>query len=138
VISDLVAFREEARSMASEWKEKQERVRAVLEKEFGVGLSEWEAALRGTKNRGCKFDLVSPDGSIVGEVKTFTPIKNGRHKPFAKISGTSEACFFLIHAKRAKKRLLVLTDREFFELYKRERSAEIAESEGVDIRLVEV
>jgi len=42
-----------------------------------------------------------------------------------------------MHAKGAKRKLLVLTDREFYKNYKRERQGRIAESNGIEIILVE-
>jgi len=117
------------------WKEKEDYVRKMLSEKLNSELKERNVQLRGT-NRGYKFDLVSPDGSIVGEVKTFTPRKLGK-KPHGKIANTSEACLFLMAAEGAKKRFLVLTDKEFYNIYMRQRQAKIAEASGIEIILVE-
>jgi hypothetical protein len=118
------------------WQEKEEHVRKVLSEKFGVKFEEREVPLRGT-DKPYRFDLVSPDGSIIGEVKTYvSPTKSGK-RPSAKIAHASEGCLFLMHAEGAKKRLLILTDRNFT-LYKNERQGWMAEADGIEIMLVEV
>lgn len=118
------------------WKEKEEYVRKVLSRKFGVKLEEREVALRGT-DKTYRFDLVSPDGSVVGEVKTYVSPTKGGKRPSAKMAHASEGCLFLMHAEGAKKRLLILTDRNFYTLYKNERQGQMAEADGVQIILVE-
>jgi hypothetical protein len=89
------------------WQKKEEHVRKVLSEKFGAKFEEREVPLRGT-DKPYRFDLVSPDGSIVGEVKTYvSPTKSGQ-RPSAKIARASEGCLFLMHAEGAKKRLLIL------------------------------
>jgi hypothetical protein len=118
-------------------KEKEEYVRKVLSKKFGVKLEECNVPLRGTTET-YKFDLVSPDRSIVGEVKTFVySIPSGR-PPFRKIAHASEACWFLIHAEGVRRRFLVFTDKEFYENYKESRQGQMAKDDGIEIKLVEV
>jgi hypothetical protein len=102
-----------------------------------VPLNEREVSLRGAKT-GYKFDLVSPDGSIVGEIKTYKSPTSGGKRPSAKIAHASDACLLLLAAETAKKRLLVFTDRNFYELFKSERQGQIAEFFGIEIRLIEV
>lgn len=86
--------------------EKEEYVRKVLSEKFGVEFEEREVPLRGT-DKPYRFDLVSPDGSIVGEVKTYvSPTKSGK-RPSAKIAHASEGCLFLMHAEGAKRRYLI-------------------------------
>jgi hypothetical protein len=107
----------------------------VLSKKFGVKLEERKVKLKGV-NKSYKFDLVSPDGSIVGEVKNFTPRKFGK-KPHGKIANTSEACLFLIAAEGAKRKVLVLTNNDFYSIYMQERQARIAEAFGIEFLLIE-
>ncbi|MDH7476934.1 MAG: hypothetical protein QHH17_00945 [Candidatus Bathyarchaeota archaeon] len=117
------------------WQKKEEYVRKVLSERFGVKFKEGDVRLRGT-NKTYRFDLVSPNGSIVGEVKTYvSPTKSGK-RPSAKIAHASEACLFLMHAEGAKKRLLVFTDKNFYTLYKNERQGQMAKANGIEIMLV--
>jgi hypothetical protein len=122
--------------MASRWREKEKYVREALSRCFGVRLEEREVPLR-SLNESYRFDLVSPDGSIVGEIKTYVYSQPSGRKPYAKIAHASEACLFLMHAEGAGKRLLVFTDREFYENYKKGRQGRIAELNGIEITLVE-
>lgn len=116
---------------------KEAYVREVLDKRFGVNFVEREVPLRGT-NKGYKFNLVSPDGSIVGEIKTYVYSLPSGSRPSAKIAHASEACLFLIHAEGAKRKLSVFTDKEFYENYKRERQGQIATFNGIELILVEI
>ena len=119
------------------WQEKEEYVRKVLSEKFGVKFEERKVPLRGT-DKPYRFDLVSPDGSIIGEVKTYvSPTKSGK-RPSAKIAHASEGCLFLMHAEGAKRRLLILTDRNFYALYKNERQGRMVEADSIEIMLVEV
>jgi hypothetical protein len=118
-------------------KEKEEYVRNILSEKFGVKFKERKVPLRGT-DKMYKFDLVSPNGSIIGEVKNYvSPTKSGK-RPSAKIAHASEGCLFLMHAEGAKKRLLILTDRNFYTLYKNARQGQMAKANGIEIMLVEV
>jgi len=66
--------------------------------EFGVGLSEREVELKGGAGVW-KVDVVSPDGRIVGEIKT------GRYNckpPMTKITHLYETCFILLATKSAE------------------------------------
>jgi hypothetical protein len=122
-------------NMTPDWKDKENYVRQVLSKKLGTRLAERRVRLRGTQ-KFYKFDFVSPDGSIVGEVKTSKPRKSGK-KPHGKIANTSEACLFLIAAEGANRKLLVLTDKEFYSIYTQQRQARIAEAFGLELLLVE-
>jgi len=122
--------------MASEWSKKEEYVRQILSKEFRTNLEEHTVRLHGL-NESYRFDLVSPDGSIVGEIKTYAYNLPSGSRPSGKIAHASEACLFLMHAEGAKRRLLVLTDRDFYENYKKERQGRMAELNGIEIILVE-
>jgi len=121
--------------MKAHWKVMEEKVREALERELGVPLPEKPVLLTGT-NETYNFDMVSPDGTIVGETKSSTWTGKGkrRGKPHAKIAHASDACLLLLGAKDAKERLLVLTDPEFYKKYVRERQGLIAQVHGVTIR----
>ena len=77
--------------------------------------------LVGTKSDGTSalhsFDLVSEDNQIVAEVKSHRLTKSGNN-PSGKVSDTYQACSMLEKVD-AQKKLLVLTDCDFFKLFKR-------------------
>lgn len=125
--------------MKMSWQKKEEHIRSMLSRKFGVKLEKRKVPLRGTDNKTYEFDLVSNDGSIVGEIKTYTC--KAKRFPYAKIAHTSEACLFLSHTD-AKKKLLVLTDKDFYKLFTEDprgnRQAEMAKADGIQIILEEV
>jgi len=110
-----------------EWEEKEKKVRNILGKRLKTTFKRKKLHI-GLKSDGTpkehEFDLVSLNGEVVGEVKTFTPIKGGG-RPSAKIDTTFLACFVLEKAK-ARRRLLVLTDEEFFRIFKKESNGIIS------------
>ena len=71
------------------WQKKEEYVRKILSRKFGVKFEDREVPLRGT-DKTYRFDLVSPDGSIVGEVKTYVSPTKGGKRPSAKVAHASE------------------------------------------------
>ncbi|MEM3714364.1 MAG: hypothetical protein QXF82_05390 [Nitrososphaeria archaeon] len=66
--------------MTLSWLEKEEYARKVLSQKFGINFFKRKVRLRGT-NKTYEFDLVSPDGSIVGEVKG-AKYKGGKKAPY--------------------------------------------------------
>ena len=70
------------------------------------------------------FDFASEDNQIVAEVKSHQRTKSG-NIPSAKISDTYQACFML-EKVRAKKKLLILTDPKFYEVFKRYSEGKIS------------
>jgi hypothetical protein len=126
-------MRMSARSNSKKAKSEERRVRKALQRELKVKLPEKEVSLTGA----CKpyaFDMVSPDGTIVGETKTYAWRR--KRKPDTATARASDACLFLLHAKDAKKRLLVLTDRKFYEYYVRSRQGQMVQADGVTIRTI--
>jgi len=71
------------------------------------------------------FDLVSEDNHIVAEVKSHQLTKGG-NVPSGKISDTYQACFMLEKVS-AKKKLLILTDSRFYEIFRRYSEGKISE-----------
>jgi len=69
------------------------------------------------------FDLVSEDNQIVAEVKSHRLTKSGK-TPSGKVSDTYHACYML-EKVNARKKLLILTDLDFFELFKRYSNGKI-------------
>ena len=114
------------------WEEKEEKVRKVLSKRFNAAFKR-RKLLIGYKSNGTpkehEFDLVSLDGEIVGEIKTFTPLKGGG-RPSGKIDTTFQACYLLEKVK-ARRKLLVLTHKEFYKIFKKE-------SDGIVSKEIEI
>lgn len=118
------------------WKVKEGKVRTKLEKQFGVKLEERDVSLNGIE-RSYRFDLVSNDDSIVGEVKTYKFTASG-NIPSGKLAHAGDTCLLLEHVRGAKKKLLILTDKKFYNEFKASRQGEIANSEGIEIMLIGV
>lgn len=120
--------------MNMSWQKKEEYVRKVLSKKFGVKLKECKVPLRGTTET-YKFDLVSPDRFIVGEVKGAKYKGGNKSTALARLS---DACMFLLHAEGARKRLLVLTEKSLYDLFISERQGQMVEADGIEIMLMGV
>ncbi|MCW3983203.1 MAG: hypothetical protein NWE96_04330 [Candidatus Bathyarchaeota archaeon] len=78
------------------------------------------------------FDLVSSDNQVVAEVKSHQITKGGNN-PSGKIADTYYACSMLEKVKSNRK-LLLLTDEQFYNLFKRYSDGKIAE----DIEIIQV
>ena len=101
-------------------------IRNFLGKMLGVPLKKHKLVIGyDSKNKPQihEFDLVSDDMSIIGE------IKSGR-KSRGNFLGAMSDCLFLAKV-RAKKKLLILTDKEFYAHFK-------VRSEGVISRDIEI
>jgi len=102
----------------------EEAVRKVLERELRTPLHKRKLTI-GKKSNGeeikKEFDLVSDDEKIIVEVKSF---KLGNEKTKKRGYTTTRkwrligACFYLGKVKKAKKRILALTDRELFKQFR--------------------
>lgn len=110
--------------------EKEARARKVLELRFGIPLPEAEVPISG--GVVYKFDLVSPERKIVGEIRASGLPQRGRLRD-TQVAEMSEACLFLLGAPSAKRRLLVLTEFEFYEPFVETRPAKVAASMGVEL-----
>jgi len=112
-----------AEEIAKEW----------LQKKFGVPFSERSLQI-GWKSDGKpvmhNFDLVSADCQIIVEVKSHQLTKGG-NIPSGKLSDTYQACSMLEKVSAINK-FLLLTDREFYQIFKRYSDGKISN----DIELV--
>ena len=122
------------RKSSQAYHEKETRARKVLELRFGVPLPETEVPVSG--GVVYKFDLVSPDRKIVGEIRASGFPARGKLRE-TQIAEMCEACLFLLGAKEADMRLLVFTEREFYEPFVKTRQARVAASMGVELLQVE-
>jgi hypothetical protein len=106
------------------------QVRRRLEAQEGLALPAGRVAV-GRKEDGTQrqhlFDLVAENGTIVGEVRTYTI--EGSSRPSGKFAHCYAACLYLYRA-RARRKLLVLTDRAFWARFRREGEGLI---EGIEV-----
>ncbi len=107
------------------------QVRRRLETQEGLALPADRVAV-GKKDDGTQrqhlFDLVAENGTIVGEVRTYT-LGEGSSRPSGKFAHCYAACLYLYRA-RARRKLLVLTDRAFWSRFRREGEGLI---EGIEV-----
>jgi hypothetical protein len=108
-------------------------VQAWLQKQFGVRFRRQTAPLTGHGTAGQhQFAAVSEDGKIVASVKSLSGRTTGENLPSAKID-SSYAEIYYLSLVQAEKRLLVLTDPEFYRLFCRKSKGMVVR--GVDILL---
>jgi len=115
----------------------EERVRKKLEEEYGVSLP--KKRIQVVEGLEHEFDLVSEDGSIIGECKTSGAGRSGlTHNRFQTIFGDiSRDCLLLLAHRIAKKRIFVLTDETVYRRFQGSQYGKAAQALGIDIRLVE-
>lgn len=126
----------------ADWLVREDEVRQVLEERLNTRFERRRLPV-GLRTDGSvrehEFDLVSSDGKIVGEIKTFEPLPSGsahaRYRPSAKIGATFQACYLLEKVK-AERKILVLTDSEFYEIFRDESDGII--SRDIQILLIPV
>lgn len=106
-------------------------VQTWLHEQFGVRFSRQAVPLTGHGTAGQhQFAAVSEDGKIVASVKSLSGRTTGENLPSAKID-SSYAEIYYLSLVHAEKRLLVLTDREFYRLF-------CKQSEGMVVRGVDI
>jgi len=114
------------------WLDAEVCVRRVLEKEFGKPLPKRRLVIGylpdGTPNEH-EFDLVSEDGSVVGEVKS------GKDMSDYRFAECCLVCLYLMSVN-AERRIFVLTDRLMYDCFKRKISG--LAIKDVEVRLIEV
>jgi len=105
-----------AEEMAKKW----------LQNRFNISFSRRNLRV-GSKSCGKpamhNFDLVSKDNQMIAEVKSHRLTNSGSIS--GKISDTYQACFML-EKVNAKKKLLILTDPKFYEIFKRYSEGKIS------------
>lgn len=93
-----------------------------------------KSVIIGTRKNGKnvlkRFSAVSSDNSIVAFVRNHSGYTKTEKKPNAKIGQAFEDCFFL-NLVKSQKKLLVLTNKEFYDIF-------LSESEGLlgDVELI--
>jgi hypothetical protein len=99
-------------------------VRGWLAERFGVTFSKRVLPLTGCAGVH-EFDAVSEDGKIVASVKSSSGLTSGQRNPSGKFHASFEELYFL-SLVAAEKRLLVLTSREFYNLFKKRSEGRVA------------
>ncbi len=110
----------------------EQRVREILEREFGKTLPKKRISLGNLKH---EFDLCSNDREIIGEIKSgkdLTP--NGKRKSY-RFAEICLDCLYLMGVE-CKKKIMVLTNKEMYDVF-RWMIAGLS-IENVEIRLVEL
>lgn len=117
-----------------ERKEKENKVRRKLEKEFNTRLPETTLPLPGGTQH--TFDLVSQDRKIIGEIKTSEPNKMRKTDRLrsATYGDLCRDCLLLLYPRRAKHRIMILTDNTVREKFIKSRYGQVAKAKGIDIR----
>jgi len=125
--------------MGNEYRQKEQRIRQILCKELNTHVRKGKLEVGQRSNgsmRKHEFDIVAktPDGLVVGEVKAS---RYGNEARFitTKFHRVLTACVYLGKAKAARK-LLILTEREFYERFKEESDGLI--DKDIEIRLIEL
>lgn len=129
-MADIPISREEFNKLPS--KTDEERVREILEREFGERLPKKRVKLGNITH---EFDLFANDGSIIGEVKSGKDLdKNNKIKSY-RFAELCLDCLFLMSVK-ANKKLFVLTNKQMFESFI--KIIQGLAIEDVEIRLIEL
>ncbi|CAA9589570.1 MAG: hypothetical protein AVDCRST_MAG18-4667 [uncultured Thermomicrobiales bacterium] len=107
------------------------RVRRRVEAQEGLSLPEGRAPV-GRRADGTQrqhvFDLVAENRSLIGEIRTYTLGESGG-RPAGKFAHCYAACLFLFRSK-ARRKVLILTDRPFWSRFRRESEGLV---EGIEI-----
>ena len=111
-------------------------VRRQLEQQFGQSF-EKESLPVGRRADGSQatheFDAVSADGRIVAGIKSSSGKTRGGRRPSGKIASAYKELYFLSLAK-AKRRILVLTDPEFYWILQNDTDGRLAL--GLELMLI--
>ena len=110
----------------------EQRVRKILEQEFGKPLPKKKIIIGNLKH---EFDLCSEDETILGEVKSGKDLyRTGKIKSY-RFAEICLDCLYLMSVKSEKK-ILVLTNEEMYKAFL--WMIEGLPIKGVDIRLIEL
>jgi hypothetical protein len=112
-------------------REVEDAVRLIIGREFGVEFSKQKVRLL-TGGQFC-FDAVSRDGKIVVSIKSSRGMTRGGKRT---TGATKSAIADLYYLKlvQARRRILVTTNRQFFELFSRDMRGRLAP--GLEIKHV--
>lgn len=121
----LIAF-----VMSSKYLKTEESVRKSLSEKMGVPLLKRTFELLPGVFR--EFDAISADNKLVAEIKASNvPVKGElRHTQLAEMC---EACLFMLTLKGAERRILALSDVDFFNAFLKTSQAAAARALGIEV-----
>jgi hypothetical protein len=102
-----------------------------LSEELGTTLRE-QVELNVSESQKYRFDAVSEDNKIVVEVRANDMPRKGELRD-TQLAETSEACLFMLGVKNAQRRILALTQKEFYDALITKRQAALYRSLGIEI-----
>lgn len=106
-------------------------VRAQLAREFGVPFR--PGVLQLVTGGTHEFDAVSEDGSVVAGIKAASGKTSGGRTPVGKIKSAIAELYFLSLVS-VPRRILVLTDPEFYQILSKRLEGRLAE--GLELKLI--
>lgn len=116
--------------MSSKYLEIEDCVRKTLSEKIGKGLSKKTAVLFNGTTR--EFDGLTEDREIVVEIKASSIPAKGkiRHTQLAEMS---EACLFMLALNETKRRILAISNKDFYSAFVMSSQAEAALILGIEI-----
>lgn len=117
--------------MPTVYRKREARAIKWLTNHLGVALIE-QIELNVSETQRYRFDGVSEDGKVVVEVRANDMPKRGVIRD-TQLAEASEACLFMLGVKDAERRILALTQKEFYEAFMRKRQASLYRSLGIEI-----
>ncbi len=79
-----------------------------------------------------RFDGASRNGKTVLEVRANDVPENGKLRD-TQLAETSEVCLFMLGVKNAKRRILAITQKKFYQAFMKTRQACLCQSLGIEI-----
>lgn len=119
-------------------KEIEEYIRNVLSEEYKCNFSEKKIRIgikRDGTNASYKFDIVSDDESIIGGIKSHSGRTGSGKFPRAKLGMSYTEIYFLSRTE-AKKKIFVLTNKEFYDIFYKDSDGKIPED--IEVRYIEL
>ncbi len=111
-------------------------VRGQLEQKFSQQFQK-KKLLIGQQANGTpayhEFDAVSADGSVICAIKSSSGRTGQGKYPSGKVAGAYKDLYFLLLVK-AQRRILILTDPEFYEIFKRNSDGKF--TDGLELMFV--
>ena len=116
--------------MSSKYLEIEDCVRKTLSEKIGKGLSKKTVVLFNGTTR--EFDGLTEDREIVVEIKASRIPAKGkiRHTQLAEMS---EACLFMLALNETKRRVLAISNKDFYSAFVMSSQAEAARILGIEI-----
>ena len=108
----------------------EDKVRRKLKEELGSPFREAGLLVGGKLHR---FDIVSHDRQTIGEIKSTVYPASG--KSLDTKVGDMSSDILLLLGRRARRKMLVLTDKRFYDWFVETPQAKVATKKGIEIIL---